>query len=593
LRTPQEIAFRLKQELTNARLFVRPPKLTGSEAALSPLRSLPDPIAVVARLRGGEFEREIVALAQSIRQHRFPLLGIAVDAGPQIQWRRDGLSGKQTNLQYFRRIPYLDADVCGDHKAIWELNRHQHLIVLAQAYLFTEDQGLLDELVAQLESWFAQNPFQTGINWTSSLEVAFRALSWMWVFHLVGSRMLPAFVTLFLEQLYLHGRHLENNLSVYFSPNTHLLGEAVAMHALGVLFPQFPHAGRWQELGGRIVEEQMDRQVHTDGSHFEQSAYYHVYALDMFLFHAVLKPPSPPYRDKLARMTDYLHALLGPVRILPLLGDDDGGRLFYPFGRHECFARDTIATCSRLLDRADWEYETEDLYPQAAWWLGDASRSIGRGKWTSQLFRDAGIAVLCRADIHIVIDAGPFGPWGSGHSHSDTLSLTVRVGEREILIDPGTYTYTNPDWRNRFRGTAAHNTIRIDGADQAVPVDAFHWKGQPHVRIVRWETTTPEDRMEAECQYRGFTHHRSVCFLEPGVLHIRDDISGPPGEHDIEQFWHLGSRDDRHRFTFDGAVEEVEGWRSRAMGQKEPATVIRLHRRTELPVRLETTLRLR
>jgi len=313
----------------------------------------------------------------------------------------------------------------------------------------------------------------------------------------------------------------------------------------------------------------------------------------MFLFHAVLKPPSASYRDKLTHMAEYLHALLGPARMLPLLGDDDGGRFFHPFGRPDFLGRSTIATCSLLLGRTDWEYEAADLHPQAAWWLGPCGQSAGRGKWTSQLFPDTGIAIICRGDIHIVVDAGPFGPWGSGHSHSDTLSLTVRVGGREILIDPGTYTYTDPRWRNLFRGSAAHNTIRIAGADQAVPVNAFRWKDQPHVRILNWETAASEDRIEAECQYRGFTHRRSIRFQEPDVLYIRDDISGPPGEHDIEQFWHLGAREDRHLFTFDGGVEEVDGWRSRAMSQKEPSPVIRLHRRTALPLRLETRLQLR
>lgn len=516
-----------------------------------------------------------------------------MDTGSQVQWRRDYVGVKETGLQYFRRIPYLDAAACGDHKLIWELNRHQHLILLAQAYLFTEDQGLLDELILQLESWFVQNPFQSGINWASTLEVAFRALSWMWVYRLVGGRMQPPFAARLLEHIYQHGRHIENNLSVYFSPNTHLLGEAVAMHALGVVFPQFPRSRRWARTGGEIVEEQMARQVRADGSHFEQSPYYHVYALDMLLFHAVLKPPSLTYRDKLTRMAEYLHALLGPARVLPLLGDDDGGRFFHPFGPHGRFGRATIATASLLLGHADWEYQTEDLYPQAVWWLENTGPSGGHGKWSSQLFRDSGLAVLYHGDTQIVVDAGRFGPWGSGHSHSDTLSLIVRVGDREILIDPGTYTYTDPAWRNLFRGSAAHNTVRIAGADQAVPVNAFRWKNQPQVRIVRWETTAPEDRIDAECQYRGFTHHRSVRFQKPDVLLIRDDISGPPGEHDIEQFWHLGAREDRQLFIFDGAVEEIDGWRSRAMGQKEPAPVIRLHRRTELPLRLETHLQLR
>jgi heparinase II/III-like protein len=595
LRTPREIAFRLKQELTNARLYLRPPQLGRKEATPSPLPSLPDPKTVVAGLRDSAFEAEVAALAQSILQHRFPLLGTTVETGPRINWRRDNGNAKETDLRYFRRIAYLDPVVSGDHKAIWELNRHQHLVLLAQAYCFSDDQSLVDELILQLESWFAQNPFQAGINWASALEVAFRALSWIWIYHLVGHRFQPAFRTRFLEHLNRHGLHIENNLSYYFSPNTHLLGEAVSLHALGTLFPQLPRARRWERLGAKIVEQEMQRQVRADGGHFEQSTYYHVYALDMFLFHAILKAPAPQYRDKLVRMAEFLHALLGPARRLPFFGDDDGGRFFHPFGQHDQFGRATIATCSQFLHRSDWQYEPADLAEQSAWWLGNREGAAPvAGQWTSQLFPDTGIAVLSHEDIHIVVDAGPFGPWGSGHSHSDTLSLTVRVGVRDILIDPGTYTYTETSTREAFRGSAAHNTIKIDGGDQAIPVNPFRWRDQPAVRILNWETNPAQDRIEAECQYRGFTHRRTVTFEKPAaLLRIEDDIAGPPGDHDIEQFWHLGAAEDRDRFTFDGEIEQNDGWRSRAMGQKEPATVLRLHRRSKLPLRLETRMQLR
>ena len=75
---------------------------------------------------------------------------------------------------------------------------------------------------------------------------------------------------------------------------------------------------------------------------------------------------------------------------------------------------------------------------------------------------------------HAVVDAGPFGALHSGHSHSDTLSIILRSGADEILIDPGTYTYTaEPEWRDWFRGSSAHNTIRIDRRDQAVMAGPF------------------------------------------------------------------------------------------------------------------------
>jgi len=587
LRSATEIVHRLRQEATNAVLLLVPPSFTGDPGSLP----LPDGNAVAAELRDTNFAREVVRIADEIRRHRFPLLGLTVDTGPQIDWRRDYVNGKETGTDYFRMVPYLDATRAGDHKNIWELNRHQHLVLLAQAYLLGGGESNLAEIFTQLESWEDANPFQRGINWASALEVAFRALSWLWINHFVGHEMQPGLRSRFLESLYRHARHIDNNLSFYFSPNTHLLGEAVALHALGVLFPEF------RELGAHVVAEQMDKQVREDGSHFEQSTYYHVYALDMFVFHAVLENVSTAYRAKLERMAEYLYSVLGPQHKLPFIGDDDGGRFFHPYGARDEFGRATLATCSVILNRPEWLRSRDDFNEQAVWWLGPqvlAAEPPSPLPRASQIFADAAIAVMTAGDRHIVIDAGPFGPWGSGHSHSDTLSIVMRAGEQEILIDAGTYTYVGDEkWRNWFRGSAAHNTMRIDGGDQAIPAGPFRWTDQPTTRILAWESTAVEDCLDAECAYRGFTHRRSIRFLKPDVLLVTDEINGPPGEHEIEQFWHPGSSEAERFFTFDGEPERLEGWRSNALGEKHSSPMLRIYKRGELPVKLETKINLK
>ena len=352
MRTLREIAFRLRQEVGNAYRFARPPEVRIDPAfkARIPLPDFTD------ALRGTAFAAEIVSLAEEVRQHQFRILGLKIDTGPEIPWRRDHVSGVETGLGYFRRIPFLDTRRCGDHKVIWEPNRHQHLVLMAQAFRLTHDSKYLDEIRAQMESWFAANPYNRGINWASALEVAFRALSWIWTYHLAGETMIAEFRMKWLRQLYQHGCYLEHNLSFYFSPNTHLLGEALALHALGLFFAGVPRAAKWELLGARVMRDEMERQVRADGSHVEQSTYYHLYATDMFLWHAILAKPDGPYMDKLEKMVDYLHALMGPARVLPLLGDDDGGRLFHPYGDRGAFGRATIATASIVLDRDKWQW---------------------------------------------------------------------------------------------------------------------------------------------------------------------------------------------------------------------------------------------
>jgi hypothetical protein len=595
LRSLREISVRLKQELKNIYAFSSPPKFQFDPKFASKL-PLPPASEMITVLRGSKFEGEVIALAEQIRRHHFPILGLTIDTGPQVPWRRDHVSGIETGLSYFRRISYLHARRAGDHKIIWELNRHQHLVILAQAYLFAGDEANLAEIRAQLESWFAANPFHRGINWASALEVAFRAMSWIWVYHLVGDRMPAELRANWLKQLYWHAWHIENNLSFYFSPNTHLLGEAVALHALGLFFTGLPKSARWEQLGAKVMREQMERQVHADGSHFEQSTYYHVYALDMFLFHAILAKPDTPYMDKLERMAEYLHTLLGPARTLAFIGDDDGGRFFHPYGRRDQFGRASLATASAVLDRSEWPFSAEDLHAQAVWWLGATAlqRKAGEGKWASRLFSDAGVAVMTAAANHALVDAGPFGPWGAGHSHADTLSVVVRSGDQEILIDPGTFTYVGEEkWRNWFRGTRAHNTIVVDGRDQAIAAGPFRWATRPEVSIQSWKTNAQRDLLEAECSYAGFTHRRRVEFQKPDVLLIADEIDGPPGEHDVEQFWHLGSLEAKACLVLPDNAELIEGWRSDTFGEKHPAPVVRVRRRCTLPVRLEAKLLLR
>jgi hypothetical protein len=552
MRSLKELAFRSYKEAQNLWLLARPPRVPGASPS-APLAGMP---------RGFQPDpEELRELACQIRAHRIPLLGRTIDFGPEIRWRRDPLSGVETGTPYFRRIPYLDAKRAGDHKIIWELNRHQHLVVLAQA----GDDESWKECVRQLETWLDQNPFQRGINWASALEVAFRALSWARIYDLAGGRMEPQFRRRFVDALYRHALHIVTNLSIFFSPNTHLLGEGVALHALGTLFPEFPIASEFKRIGLQVVTEQMDRQVRNDGSHFEQSSYYHVYALDMLLFHARLAPPPAVYREKLARMADFLDALLGPDRVLPFLGDDDGGRWFHPYGPRDQFGRATLDAANVFLARPN---------PPAE----------------SKMFSDAGLAVMRAGDRQVIFDGGAFGAGGAGHSHSDTLSLLARAGGQAILIDPGTYTYTgDPAMRDWFRGSAAHNTVRIDGLDQGEMAGPFRWKTKPGVRWIEWTPGSERDVAEAECSYMGFVHRRRVVFEKPDRVLVSDTIMGPSGEHDLLQSWHLGSAEARECIRVEGA-ELGEAWRSDVFGEKRLGPVLTVRKRTTLPCRINATL---
>jgi Heparinase II/III-like protein/Heparinase II/III N-terminus len=600
MRSPREIRFRLLQESVNLYLWLRPP--APHVSSLRMRQVLPQAASVAARLRGSAHALEIERLANGVLENRIPLFGQELNFTGPIPWRRDWKHDREfPGTPYFRLVPYLSFDRVGDHKFIWELNRHQHFVLLAQAALITDRPDFMDALVSHWEDWVRENPFQCGINWTSALEVAFRALSWIWVYHLVGDRMSEPFRRRFLTQLYRHGCHLEYNLSVYFSPNTHLLGEAVALHALGILFPQFPRAAAWQTLGADRVRTELARQVHPDGAHFEQSSYYHVYALDFFLLHYVFAGRPGTFNETLIRMAEYLDALQGPARRIPLVGDDDGGRLFHPYGARDTFGRATLATCSLLFDRQEWLNRSEDLYPQAAWWLGPSAldaRDVQRPPGKSQLFADSGTLAIENRDTFALIDAGGFGPFRAGHSHSDALSLVVRRGTEDILLDAGTFNYADADWRNSFRGSSAHNTVRIDRLDQAPPRGSFAWAAKPEVIVQDWTSKADWDYLDATVRYNGhpFAHRRRILFLKDRDWFLILDSAEGSGEHLVEQFWNTGcsvSALSSHALqlgesaglVIDQDLEVViqDSWRSPVYGSKESSRQIVGSRFAKLP----------
>ena len=585
MRSVAELKFRAGQEAANVRLRLLPPQFTGQ----APLRlALPDSQRAAGALAFVE------STAQSILAHRFPLLGQIVETGPEIRWRRDYQHGKESGTEYFRRIPYLDFSIVGDHKFIWELNRHQHLVLLGQAYALTGAKEYSQEICAQIESWLEQNPFQRGINWASALEVAFRTLSWIWIYHLTAAAMPQDFRRRFLTALYRHGHHLAQNLSVYFSPNTHLLGEAVALHALGLLFPGFPESERWRARGAEIVEAQLAFQVRPDGSHFEQSTYYHVYALDLFLFYYLMAGRPKHFEPVLARMAEYLDWLLGPARRMAFSGDDDGGRLFHPFGERDRFGLATLTTCGILLANERWIGSQETIAEQAAWWLGAESLGAARVEQAppraGRRFAESGTIFLQSGDLFVQFDAGPFGWGGAGHSHADTLSVLAWFQGEPVFIDPGTYTYVaDPEARDWFRGTAAHNTISIDGQNQAQAAGPFRWNGKPEVHLSAWRADADGGMAQATCRYNGFTHRRSI-LLESGRLLVLDEVDGPAGEHESRQIWQLGPAASKVHLSFSSAAVEEASQISSAYGQKRPGRLFAASVRGPLPAAIAMLL---
>lgn len=539
--------------------------------------AVPSLCARMRELFPAETDR-IIARAERICNHRFDLLGYQdVDYGAEIDWHCDRVHGIRAPRKPWFQIRYLDFAEVGDSKVTWELNRHQHLVTLAKAFRLTGKNEFAAELFSEWEHWHRENPYPIGINWASSLEVSFRSLSWIWVYFLIsGSSAMPAgFRSELCRKLGISGRHIESNLSTYFSPNTHLMGEATALFFIGTLFPELRQSGRWRRRGWQILQLEAERQVREDGLHFEQSIYYHVYALDFFLHAFVLASLNgidipAQWNRTLERMLEAL-CLLGRSGPAPRLGDDDGGRLFDGQRNRWEHLLDPLATGAVIFNRGDFKSVAGGLREEMLWLLGEAGAAefdrlpSVSAKPGSTALRSSGLYLITALDRQLVIDAGPQGADTAGHGHADAMSITANVRGVPLLIDPGTFEYIGRDLteRNRFRGTKAHNTLVVDGLDQSEPKGPFSWVSLPNVRAEKWINGENFDLFVGS--HDGYTrladpvvHRRFVFSLKSDFWLVRDQALGQ-GKHQLDLFWHLNPE-------FRPALESERTFRSAGEG---------------------------
>jgi Heparinase II/III-like protein/Heparinase II/III N-terminus len=633
-----ELRTRLSQEFTKRRDYALYRSRLLSEAEVFPASDCdlprfffePDELAKRVALIKEQLPaaaEDTVLEADNILQHRFDLLGYRdLDYGAEIDWHLDAVHGKRAPLKPWYKIRFLDFEAVGDHKVTWELNRHQHLVTLAKAWAFTGNVQYTQEVVRQFYSWQKANLYPLGINWGSSLEVAFRSLSWLWIRNLLGQALgVPeSFDQDLLRSLARNGRYIETFLSTYFSPNTHLIGEAVALFFIGMLCPEIPLSKRWRDQGLNIVLTEAERQVRPDGVYFEQSLYYHVYALDFFLHCRALAACN---RIHVPESFDaVLRKMLEVVRVLAIsgplegFGDDDGGRVFNPRRNRVEHMSDPLALGAGLFQNPNF-CEPASITEEAIWLLGEQAIQVAspvRTSAKSAAFIDGGLYVMTSDRGTMLIDAGPHGAGSGGHGHADALSVRLSMNGQRRLVDPGSYVYVTPSSesgaRDEFRGTRAHNTLRVDGQEQAVPRSPFAWNSLPHVNTEQWIAAPQFDFFAG--RHDGYTrlsdpvvHRRMIFHLHGEYWLVRDVVEGK-AVHDLEISWHfatdlsLSTSQEKARISSVSGDSMVmlgagttawelapeEGYVSPAYGERHKAPLCVFRNRTQLPTEYATLL---
>lgn len=512
-----------------------------------------------------EERQSCIQAADRLCDHVFDLLGSGPhELGKTIDWHRDFKSGFRWDpAEHYLTVGH--GTVSGvDIKMPWELSRCHHLPVLAQAYLLTGQSRYAIEIIEQLSDWIAENPTERGVNWACPMEVAIRAVNWLWAIALIADA--PAatgtWLATVLTSLVHHGRYLVANLELRSDGVTtnHYLADVVGLLYLGVCLPECRDSGRWRAFAVRELEREMDRQVLDDGVHYESSTSYHRLVCEMFLSSALLCRQhdlslSEPFHRRLRRMCEFTHAYTKPNGLAPQIGDGDNGRLHVLTGYATADHRDhrhLLAAGAVLYDREDW-WRAAGLRTLEAVWLGQS----GRDRFSRQTqapvtgpstaaFPSGGLYIMRDRDDYVLFNCSPVGTRGVGtHKHNDVLSLELHLEGEDILVDPGCFLYTgDPRMYDLFRGTAHHSTVMIDRREQnrfiAGKFFCLHPDGQP--RVLKWETEDKLDRVSAEFDgYRRLSdpirHRRDVSVRRPGIsVLVEDHFFGRAGCSDLHCF---------------------------------------------------------
>ena len=503
-----------------------------------------------------------IAAADEVLEHRFDLLGSGpTPLGPKIDWHRDFKSGFRWDPRTFSaRLRYGDTHGA-DVKVPWELSRFQHLPTLGKAYWFTGEERYAAEFVAELTDWMDENPPEFGANWICSMDIAIRAFNWLWgyAFFQEAPQVTPAFRRRLAGSLLAHGRHIRRNLERAADGITsnHYLANLVGLVGLGFACPAFREAQAWREFSLAETFREIERQVHPDGADYESSIPYHRLVTEMFLAVAILcrrNGIAPPvsFDQRLRGMLDFTRWYTKPNGLAPQVGDADDGRLHILADYGSWDPRDhrhLLATGGALFGREDWLHAAGERTEEAIWLLGGSHRAGPQSAPPavgSRAFPDSGIYLMREEGLYLLITCGAVGTQGIGnHKHNDVLSFELHADGQDLIVDSGSYLYTpEPAWRNRFRSTAAHNTVMVDEAEQnRFGEGGLFWLHADAVpRCLAWESTPDADRFVGE--HDGYARladpviHRREFRLDKRArrVEIRDWLQGS-GRHEIA--WHF------------------------------------------------------
>lgn len=448
------------------------------------------------------------------------------------------LAGFQTEndwpLEFSYELEYKQRDEIGDARTNWELNRHFQLLLLAKNYYATRDKKYLKDFEDQFESWNQLNPFLTGINWTSTMEFAIRAINWMFILAFlrddVPGKLKDQIATGTINMV----DYVEKHRSRYSSANNHLLVEAAAIGIAGFAFNYTP----WKETAMSILSEELYKQNYSDGINKELSLHYQVFGMEAYALMAyflVNNGESIPdsWTLMLKRQCEYVSNCRGKHGEVVVFGDDDEGKILDLVGKGSnryafvlqffgCLLDERFDPMEQIEETIKWLFSKEIIEESKKKPLYDNSHSVCYPEGGNSILKSRDGKILIGFD-HAALGFGNI----AAHGHADALSFQLFFEGEPVLIDPGTYIYhCNLPMRNQLRKTCNHNTVTINGKDQSQMLGAFLW-GKKADCIYEGYEEDDDKKIVLTANHNGYApiaHRRKIQYDNNNKLVLQDSI---------------------------------------------------------------------
>ena len=421
------------------------------------------------------------------------------------------------------------------------LNRHEYFKTLGLAYWATGDKRYAEDFVFLLEHWINDNPVpsEVKISWSKfgtswrTLETGIRANAWLDDLQLFMD--VPAFDAEakyeMTRSLVEHARRLYEHNDGFHQGNWQV-AECAGLAEIGIMFPECKEAAAWRERGLAMLTEHMHKDVYPDGAQWEVTPGYHSWVTRQFAEVARLCQLNgydvPGLLDRHEKMFDFLMEIAKPDRRYPSLGDSGIGT---------ADIREMMGLGALLYKRGDFRFLGPDSIAESWVWIFGpqvekqyAAVPAVPPNTGSVLLPDARYAVMRTGwkpeDKYFLFNAAP---WGGGHNHLDRMEILAYAG-RDLLIDPGMYSYDAPLARTYFRKSEAHNVVTIDNQEQPMP---------PAAKLLSWHTSPEADFVSGDVlEPNGGRHQRSVLFVRPDYWVVVDHVYGV-GTHEISRLFHF------------------------------------------------------